>query len=499
MFLKRFFRRGAAFFCALLLCFSAFPAHGEFSPRYTLLSDQGGMRLELDLSLSEAASLSPETLSILNDWLSRAHLSMAVQETAEISQVQASILMDGKEALSIASQSQPDYTLTTFFPSAQAYLTAAGKPDALSLLTGETGEFPRISPLPDAYATWAAPLYELLGEMKTVKRNKTSTSIKNATASAAYENYSFTAEEMNTAWPSILDTLLPVLREYLSGQPRLLSEAEALLSSLVFSGECRFKRFLDKDGHDMGLQFTGNAAREGSEDVRKVTLFGGFTPGKGGYVSLALPAVKGKNNFKISLTGKLTQKDNQRTLTMEGSYTRTLNEEKESLSFTANLKNALKNDAEAISGKITLESTLPGSAGTWTLTPSLSLSEAGLEGSIAFTRKESDKRTLKGDLALSLAPVSGLALPSALSAHDLRLMTESQGKAAVSGELTYFTRFLMQLLASLPEEGRVLFTHDFRTDAWMNGPSVPVQRDEASHPQTLVEISQESPWIVEEE
>ena len=60
--------------------------------------------------------------------------------------------------------------------------------------------------------------------------------------------------------------------------------------------------------------------------------------------------------------------------------------------------------------------------------------------------------------------------------------------------------FGREVLASLPEESRVLLTHDFRTDQWMNGPVPSVQETYEEKPyQTLIEISQNSPWIVEEE
>ena len=57
---------------------------------------------------------------------------------------------------------------------------------------------------------------------------------------------------MNASWPKILETLLPALQSGLQNAPGAAQSLEELLRSLTFSGECRFKRFLDKAGEDMG-------------------------------------------------------------------------------------------------------------------------------------------------------------------------------------------------------------------------------------------------------
>lgn len=393
--------------------------------------------------------------------------------------------------MAVSGLAQTDYSLTVFSPSGGAYLTAPGAPDALSLLAGEEGGVPNLAALPAAYAQWAPVLYPLLSEMVTPKASKTATSIKNATASAAYENYILTAEEMNGAWPRIVDTLLPALGEMLDGQPRLYAQAEELLRSLSFSGECRFKRFLDKEGGDMGLQFTGRAAR--GEDVRKVTLFGGYTPGRGGYISLALPAVSGKNNFKVTLTGKLSEKNTQHTLTLEGTYTRTYAGETQTASLDVSLKNAIKDGNEEWSGKVSVDTKEKGVKSAWTLTPALTFTDDGLQGRIGIRQKKDGDQVLKAVLSLSLKEADEIPVPEAAAAKDLRGMDESQARAVVAGEMTGFTQVFMGLIAALPEETRSVLTHDLRTDEWMTAPSAPLL-DAEDRPET-----DESPWIVEEE
>lgn len=488
------FRKILCCICAAVILCSCMGAQAEFSPRYDALLKNTGMTAEISADFESLESLSDASLAVVNDWLSRMQIILSIRETSARSQMQAEALMDGESLFSVTSQAQPAYTLTQFSPSGGAYLTSPGAPDALALLAQAEEEMPDFSLLPDAYLSWASSLYPLLSQHTSAKKSKSTTSIKNASASAAYENYTFKADDMNTVWPEILDTLLPVLESALADQPEWYQDAEELLRSLVFSGECRFKRFLDKAGNDMGLQFTGNAAR--GDDVRKVTLFGGYTPDKGGYVSLALPAVKGKNNFKITLTEKLTRKNAQNTWTLEGTYNRTYDGKTQTASLKASLKNALKNGDETWSGKVTLESKENGVKSIWTLTPALTFTDAGLQGKITVLQKVDGDQQMKANLSLNLRAAEETAAPTADTAKDLRGLDDAKARAVVAEELTGLTRAIMQMMAALPEETRTLLTHDLRTEEWMTAPSVPVLNEDG----VFVEVQEEeSPWIVEED
>ena len=489
--MRRFFRGLTAWLCAAALCFTSAGALAEFSPRYAAMTAEGGIEAELCISFETLAKLSEGSLAVVNDWLSRMRLRLALQETAARSQNRLSLTLDGEEALAVSTLTQSDYTLTVFSPSGGAYLTSPDAPDALSLLAEDQDGLPNLAALPAVYAQWAPALYPLLAQITTPKASKTATSIKNAAASAAYENYILTAEEMNGAWPQILDALLPALKGALAGQPRLYAQAEELLRALTFSGECRFKRFLDKEGGDMGLQFTGRAAR--GEDERKVTLFGGYTPGKGGYISLSLPAVSGKNNFKATLTGKLSEKNAQRALTLEGTYTRAYAGETQTASLDVSLKNAIQDENEKWSGKVTVETKEKGIKSTWILTPDLAFTGSGLQGQVGIRQKKDGDQVLKAVLSLSLKGMGEIAVPEAAAAKDLRGMEESQARAVTAGETSALTRVFMGLIAALPEETRSVLTHDLRTEAWMTAPSAPLP--EADNKPG----AEESPWIVEEE
>ena len=490
--MRSFSRHALAFLCAAAILLAGGGARAEFSPRYAALAAGKGMAIELSARFETMDPLSKQSLEVVNDWLSRLRLILSLQETPAHSLLRGEALLDGQELFSVISQRQQAYTLTAFSPSDNAYLTDPDAPDALSLLTEKNAALLNPVDLYRAYVSLAPALYPLLGGIVPPKVSRDSTSIKNASASASYENYTLNAEEMNAAWPDILALLLPALKEAWADQPQRYEQAAELLRALEFSGECRFKRFLDKEQGDMGLQFTGRAAR--GEDVRKVTLFGGYTPGRGGYLSLALPAVSGKNNFKITFTGKLTQKSESSTLTLEGSYTRSFNGESESASLEGDLKNTIKNGDETWSGKVTVQENRGGVKAVWTVSPKLLFDNDGLHGTIGLQKKSGSAVKLKGEVTVNARGLEDMLAPAVDSAKDLRGMERARARAVVMEEMTSFTRVMTRLMAGLPEEARLLLTHDLRTDAWMNGPTVPVL-EEIPHP----ENTDENQWIVEEE
>ena len=212
----------------------------------------------------------------------------------------------------------------------------------------------------------------------------------------------------------------------------------------------------------MGLQFTGRASSEG--DNRKVTLFGGYTPDKGGYVSLTLAGVGNKNSLKASLGVKLTAKKSVNTLTAEGSLDRTLNGKTTAFTLNASLKNEAREENERITGKVTVTSTENKVKTAWTLTPDLTIGDQGLEGDVAAQRKTGGKETLKATVRVRMAAGEGDAFPAALSAKDLRGLTEERARAAVLTELAPLTGTMAALAAELPENERTLLLHELRTD-----------------------------------
>ena len=88
--------------------------------------------------------------------------------------------------------------------------------------------------------------------------------------------------------------------------------------------------------------------------------------------------------------------------------------------------------------------------------------------------------------------------PAQIAAQDLRALSPDSARAVVNQELIPLSRMLYRMMAQLPEESRALITHDLRTDAWMNGESVPVITQNPKDLWTLSE-DDENCWIVEED
>ena len=464
--MSRFPKRVFIWACVFAVLLSCSPAMADFSPRYVELSAGNDLTLTMRVKAEKLSPLSRATLDVINEWLDGLAFTVSTGRNSS-----AEISLMGQSVLRADVQRKDDYTLTIFSPSGGSYLTAAGAPDALTLLCGREYEWPDPSGFPGAYLKLAPNLYDKLSSHVTPKKSKEATSIKNASKSASSEIFTFSGDEMNEFWPRVLDTLLPAMEEALSGQPSLYTKAEELLENIEFSGECKFKRFLDKAGDDMGLQFTGNAELDG--DKRKVTLFYGFTPDKGGYLSFSAPAVKGKNNLKVTCSVQMTGKKNANTLTVEGTYTRTFEGKTVSGSLNASLKNALKDEEEKWTGKVTVSRTEDKVKSVWTLSPALTFDDDGLSGNITLQKKEGNKDTVKAVLDVKLTANTPTASPAAASAKDLRQVSAEKARATVQTEMESLTEALIELMENLTEKERTSILHDLRTDAWMNGPVTP--------------------------
>ncbi len=339
--------------------------------------------------------------------------------------------------------------------------------NALVLLTGKDLHVMDPMEIPELYAKLAKELYPLLEGKVTPKAKKARTTVKNAAASPSYVDYVFKAEELNAAWPEILEAVLPVLSDALADRPDLYNKAEALLNGLTFSGECRFKRLLDKDKGDMGLQFTGSAAK--GSDQRKVTLFGGYTEDKGGYFSLKLPQVKGKNNLTLQISAALTKgKNGVRTLKADATYSRRYEGVSEAASLNGSLKNTIKNGDEKWSGKVTVSQTKDKVKTTYSFVPDLAFTADGLSGKVTVQRTVGGKAEMKATLKVNAAEAPAFQPEDAAgNVQDLRRMSEGQARLAVQSELPAITGLVIRLMAALPEEERALLTHELRTEEWM--------------------------------
>ena len=456
-------KRALALLCGFVLILSCSPAAAEFSERYTRMSAGNSLTLTMRVKAESLYGVSRESLDSINEWLDNAALTVVSGKNSR-----AEISLEGESVLRADVEHRDGYTLTVFSPSGGSYLTAEDAPDALTLFCGRETEWFDPSVIPGAYLKLAPQLYEKLSSHVTPKKSKEGTSIKNASKAASNETYTFSGDEMNEFWPRVLDTILPVLEEALKNQPGLRAKAEELLEAVEFSGECKFKRFLDKAGGDMGLQFTGNASVAG--DKRKVTLFYGFTPDKGGYLSFSAPAVKGKNNFKVTCSVQMTSKKSTNTLALEGTYTRTLDGSTVSGTLNASLKNTLKDDDENWTGKVTVTRTENKVKSTWILTLKLILSADGMEGTVALQKKQGDRNMAKAVFEIKVNVTEDITPPAAASAKDLRELSPERAKAAVQDEAEPLIMALSDMINPLNGKEQAAVLNDIRTGAWINGP-----------------------------
>lgn len=485
--MRRMANRALCLFLAALLLLGG-SARAEFSPGLSAMADhQGAVQVEAGVQFSQLDSFSDEALAALNGWLSRVRLRVSAMRPDGRSLSGCAMLLDGNDVFSAVIQQEAGETLTAF-STGSTYIT--DQADALSLLSG-VGGMPDVSLIPDAYFRIAPTLYAILSAAKEPKHSNDNTSIKNAVASDAYNTYTFTEEEMNAVWPRLVRVLLPEIQTVLADAPEQCQAVQTLLQALRFTGQCRFKRFLDKEGGDMGLEFTGNAAS--GEDARKVTLFGGFTPGRGGYLSLSLPAVKGGNLLKVTFTGKLSAQEKKNTLTLSGTYARTLDGQKDTATLEATFNNAITAGAETWSGKAELDTKIGGDKANWVWKPALTLDAGGLHGEIDIQKKSGSKIMAKGTMMVNAVSVQTFSPPAADFPQDLRGKTPEEARAAVQQELAPLTGAFMRLLADMPEDARAKLTHAMRSDAWMNAPVVaPLDGDG-------VVLTEENQWIVSEE
>lgn len=489
--MSRFLNRLLSCLCILALALPAGGALAEFSPRLDALRQQDELTIELTGSFDALEKLSKQSLETVNGWL--APLKVTAWGKLSGGVTAAQVTSGDEELLSVVQRRTEDGVVTSFAPSGNAYLTGDHQPNALSLLTGT--EWHLFDPLeiPALYTQLAHSLYPILEGKTTAKAKKAQTRVKNAAVSPSYIDYVFKADVLNEAWPEILSAILPSFQTALADQPQRSAELEAVLEDISFVGECRFKRMLDSNKDDMGMQFTGQVEYRGEQ--RKVTIYGGYTKHKGGYISIKMPQVKGKNDLTLQFSLALTHnKPGLRVIEADVVYKRIKDGVKEDRKATVLLRNTVKNGDENWTGKITVTETEKKNKITYAYFPDLIFTDAGLSGRIAVQRKEGSRTAMKASVKISVAPGAKPVGDAAEDARDLRDMTVAKAHTAVLAELPSLSAVVIRLMASLPEAERVLLTHELRTDDWMSMPEEePAQTDAAEDEADDGEADQDAP------
>lgn len=481
-------RRLLAWAWALMLALSASPARAAFSPAWDSLTEKEALTLTVGGTVTEAAGLADTSLAAVNGWLDGACAFITLNADGGW---RIRMAYRDADVMDVCCEKRGGGAVTVFSSTGRAYLTSEDQPDALALLTGTGDGIPDPIALAAAYPDCAKALFQALAEAVTAKTVKDKTSIQYALPPPVYESYAFPDGSLNDVWPRASRALLTAMKPALARWPQMGKSVEETLTALTFSGNCQIRRYLDADGNDMGVQFTGRA---GVGEARKAFLTFGFTPGRGG--SLALQWSTASGSFKLSAGGRLTAaQENGGELTYKGSLTRKEGKDEETLEWDVKLQNTIRAGTETWTGKAVCTRTVNKEKTVWTLIPALTLDGEGLSGTVEAQKKTGKRVTLKATLRLALAE----DLPAAAGfetdrAVDLKGLDAEEARALAAAEMIPLAGAAARLMASLPQEVRSRLTHDLRTDAWMTGPSVGVLDTESSREET-----DEDSWVVEEE
>ncbi len=439
-------RTFAVLLCAVLLCTAC--ARAEFSETFSVLQAayQAGTPVTLNAELTvDEMNLSDEAKALLSSLLAPLSLTLSIAPDKE-----AVALLDGGEAV----------------------LSLQGRG-----LAGSSAFTPFLQ-LKSLFKDTLPLFYERLAQDTEGKESSKSLSIKNVGSVSRQIVYTCDRESAAALLPD-LHTLLDAPLETLLTDAPYKDEFLTYWQNLGFAGTLTVKRYLDKDGADLGLQITVKAA-SADEDQRSVTLYGGYKEGKGAYLSFACPAVKGSNNFQYTLSSKFEETAQKNTWTLTSAVKRKADKKSYSVSAKVSLKNQIK-DSEKITGTAETIETKDGVKTTATWTSDLQGDGAALSGTITLKKLNERATVYQMTAAVRLTQGSGESFNSDAETVDLTDLSEEERENALKPAVQKLTNAFIQKLSTLDEKSRSLLTHIFRTDAWMNGAAVPVsETDESS-------------------
>lgn len=417
------------------------------------LAWDGPVQAEIKGRLLQAEGLSENGLAAANALLQRLQLRMAAWPDGE----KASLLIDDRDMWHVETVETAEEKKVVFSGD-NCYVTGKEQPDALEVLSGveETKVF---LPSPVSWQETAEKLFDILGQ-ETFAAKTDATEITNARTSVSYDLYTLPAERMNAYWPGIMDCV----RESLLPDGGLEAVQKAAAEA-VFTGDVRIKRLYDAGKQDMGLQLTGNGRVMGTE--RKISLLYGYTPGRGGSLTLSLRPVQGKDTTRIAVSLKENVRETKTVYSLALDYSNILSGEKETLS----LKGTCTREGERLIGEV--KYTAPDGR-EWTLQPNVTLTEKKLQGTVEIGAKEKKKKLFSFVLEVLCIPAGERKAPVYENTVSLKDMDEETARAALFQEEMVLMRAVKYLMDGLSEKERWLLTHELRTDNWLDGPRVPV-------------------------
>lgn len=343
------------------------------------------------------------------------------------------------------------------------------------ILSEEEGKIPALRRL---FGEGLPILYDTLKEGGKTEEIKRSVSIKNVGSAGLQTVFTYTAEEANAILPTLHELLDPYASVLTAGEP--YQEAFlAYLSAMSFSGKLTVKRFKSKDEADMGIQVTARVTD--GKDKRSITIFGGYAAGKGAYVSFACPATSGSNQFKTVFSYAVKNTTKQDTFTLTLDTTRRIGKDRYTKALDVSLKSKPDGDERRVTGEAALSKTEGGIKKTWTLKPELTAKAEEISGTCTLTQTTDKLQNWQISVNGTLGKGDAAAFTGAEQALDLRKMNEEEQLKALAPARDRLLTLVAKYISALDEKEQSLLINLFRTDAWMNGPSVPVPKasDEA--------------------
>lgn len=472
---------------ALLIWTLLFGALADFSPGLGQMEssyDQGqAMVLDVSAALKSWNALSADSLLAVQDALKTAVLQLRAQQKDEQGAGSVSLTLDNRALFQVNESWDVGQRLMELLPQGLRYRSDPAQAP-LDVLLDTQGGIPWENLL--KAAPWqtlqdALPqIYALLEPFQ--KTVRVSTSIRNVGTARTKIEYALTQDEWTTLWPQVAALLSGAMSPWL-GQ----SAAQAM-ASLQFEDKGTLKRFVGSDGVDMGWQFTGKLSFD-QDDARRVTLYGGFKADTGLYISLKLPAVKGRNDLTFSLSAKQSDHDGRRGLQADYVFTSRKGEDKLSAKGAIKLESADGPEGEQINGSIRLDSLLAPSQTQrrrLTLKPDLLIKDGRLSGILVVTQEQGSMTTLALDLT-ALLKTGELSKPLVeAGAKDIQSMTPG----ALQEERDSFLQALLQPLKDsllrLPDRQRAQLLHDMGRTQRTQGESVLPPPLPLSNPENFV-------------
>lgn len=447
---------------ALLLLALLVPGRAEEQPLEITLSGQ----------ITESAVLSERGMAAANQVLGR----LAIRQTAWASGERAVLVIDGNDMWSVERREE-NRQVHVIFSDETCYVTEKNQPDALVLLAGQA-ESRQLSPFSlEGYGAFAPAFYARLQAMAEPLEIEGTVAVENAAYSPKYLRYQLPAEGLNAAWPDMAAQAWACFFPE-GGDPAAFEE----ISRVQFTGDTvQVKRLMGRQGEDMGVQLTGQGLVMGTE--RKIALTLGYTPDKGGSLTLSAKALKGTDSLRAEAAIRETATEEKNSLRFSAAFTNRLGEEERAWKTEGSLTETKTPEGSRVNGKITGEA--DGIA--YTLEPELVKTETGIQGTVDVTLKEKKKTIWKMQLSLHIRPGTLPETDGPEREILLEGLSPEEAQQKLFGENVVLMRAITYLLDGLPSDERWQLTHDLKNDSWLNGPDVPVL-EETGHT-----------WMVEEE